>query len=253
MVESIEVRQSRLEAAAGMPPPRPGLAALRKLGAEIDDRNACGFRRQDAPALGQQRHPAWRQLRHPHRLNRFRPQLQRRPPADHREKLRVDDVQVVAGREPVDWIEDVRSCPADELLADVERQAASRDGRRETPDRDPRGTQATILPVETPHVFDLVVRVRSEIDARHELQPGRRLDDHLLTPERVGDGLRGVVGRVLGKQEAPGFDEAGRPGHLRASGRAPEEDRDREDESASIGQFRSACTVKSESLRDRLY
>ena len=64
-----------------------------------------------------------------------------------------------------------------------------------------------IAHVEDPGILDPVVRSRPDIDAAGELDPGRRLDEHLFAREEVHGGARRIVRRLLWEKCGARFDE----------------------------------------------
>jgi hypothetical protein len=68
----------------------------------------------------------------------------------HREKVAVDDVQKVARREAIGGRDDVGLAPANELLADVDRDRTACEGRAQASNGDPRTFGAAIAQVDAP-------------------------------------------------------------------------------------------------------
>src|SRR5436190_32877 len=79
----------------------------------------------------------------------------------HGQKLVVDDRQKSTRRKAVGRRHDVGFAPADELLADIDRDRAASQRRREPPDREPRAPARPTGEVEMPGTVDVIVRSRA--------------------------------------------------------------------------------------------
>src|SRR5262249_11809595 len=142
--------------------------------------------------------------------------------------------------------------------------------------------RAAIGDVHAPVVLDLIVRVRAHVDPRRKLHPLRRLEEHIVAREEIGDDLRRIVRRLVREDDDAAVDEAAlahaRGGCSRGQG---EEDRKgrggegcRGDSAESVWPARPAsparpagsvrpppaahwrriaCRVKSSSFRGTLY
>jgi hypothetical protein len=153
--ESVEQRQSPFHAATGMPPPRADLTSSGKPESCILDRHAGRFGGERRPALLEQRHPTRRHAPRPHRFERFIPDLDRRPDSGDCQELGIEDIQIIAGGEAVDGVDDVRACPADELLPDIDGEPAPGHRGSSASERRTRPPVCAVREVE--RIVDLVV------------------------------------------------------------------------------------------------
>ena len=103
---------------------------------------------------------------HPHQIERVAARFEHGSRAADGEEVRVDDVEKIARRKPIGRRHDVRLAPADELLAEIGRQRSAMERGREPADRQPRAQRASIRNIKTPRVFNLLVRIRTRIEAR---------------------------------------------------------------------------------------
>ena len=160
-----------------------------------------GRRRWDGgPALVDKRRPARREQRHPDRVDRVASELDDSADTGDGEELVVDDVQEISRRKTIRWRDDVCLAPADELLANVDRQWAMTERRAQPPDRNRRPQRITIGEINTPACVHLIVRISPEIDAGSKLNPPRRLDEQLVSHEKIAEQPRRIVRRRLRKK-----------------------------------------------------
>ena len=154
-----------------------------------------------------QREARRREVRRPDNIERVGSDLQRRAYRKNRQQLGIKHVQIVARREAVRWIQDVRACPANELLSDgrAEPAGGQRGGQPLQGQTGP--LDAAVVPVESPLILDLAVRIRSRVDAAIDLEPARRLPERLLTEEDVANNLDLIVWRCLRETKTRRFDE----------------------------------------------
>src|SRR5262249_33132560 len=93
---------------------------------------------------------ARRQSRDPDGLEGLLAHSQRRAYAEDGQEFRINHVQEIPRREAVRRIENVGPAPADELLADIDREAAPGEGAGQAANCGPRATEAAIIEIARP-------------------------------------------------------------------------------------------------------
>src|SRR5262249_35545458 len=115
MVESVKERETHLKPTC-MAPARSLFRDLWKDRPVVLEGEACRLGRNNGPSLRQKRETTWRHARQPDTFERLASRLDRHPHAHHRQKLGVDDIEVVARRKTIGRTQDVCPTPSDELF-----------------------------------------------------------------------------------------------------------------------------------------
>ena len=204
---------------------------------------------QRDPALVQQRRAARREARRPDQLDRIGLHAQVEPRGGDGQEVVVHHVQEVARREAVGGVENVRLAPADELLAQLERDRPPAVRGAQPAHRKCRPLPLAVLPGEAPGALDLVVRVGARVDPPGQPPVRRELVGGLVAHERRRHRAAPVVRRGLRIEDQPRLQKAA----VREVLRRRRQPRGQQHQGELHDSRRSACKVKSASRIGRLY
>ncbi len=231
MVEAVEERQRVLEPVADVAPADARLRSARQRTAPASTTEALQAPRlrggSDRPSLIEERHAARREARHPDAPRTSRCRLRRppAPPVTARNSLSTTFRKSRGAKRSVGLTMSVLPQRMNCLpTSSVKRPRVSVAVRRRTDRRGPQ--HAAIREIEPPVVRrpDRACSART-IDAGGELNPRRRLDEHLLAREQVADHLRRIVAAPPAETEDRAVDESAlRDGLCARGGRRQSDD-----------------------------
>ena len=204
MVVAVVEGERVLGRGADVVPARAELRSAGKIGFKFVHRNP---RRQDSPALVQQRHAAGREPRGEDQVHGVRLRAVGDARGGDGQKVAVHHVEKIARRKAVGGREDVGLAPADELLSRLHGEAAAGVGGAEAADGEQRTASSAIPPDAAPVARGLLVGVGARVDGAGEAQVGEFVEG-LVAEERLADEVGAVVGRRLWIDKRGGLQEA---------------------------------------------